>query len=196
MVNFWSKHSLTLKDQPAFLKDCCCQHSQVFPPEGATFQMQPSAYQQTDQVGSQSSEELALVCLQVLADRRNVQDNYYPTQERPAQPSHIWKEAATQRRARETSSCGCFFFFSDRGTFNISSQPFGEQNQALLISVVQSTGHSMQRTSSSSSTNQMAFLKISSLFFPPQRKAKSEILQKTGNDPHAHSLPNVGEARV
>lgn len=63
-------------------------------PQGATLQTQPSGYQQTHQVNPQSSEELALVCLQVLADLRNVQDNYYRTQKRPTQPSHIWKEGS------------------------------------------------------------------------------------------------------
>lgn len=37
-------------------------------------------------------QQLALVCLQVLADRRNAPDHYHPTQRRSAaQPSHIWK---------------------------------------------------------------------------------------------------------
>ena len=106
-------------------------------PPGTTFQMLLSGYQQADQVGSQSSEELALVCLQVLADRRNVHDNYYPTQERPAQPSHIWKEAATQRRTSEISSCGSFLRSGEgltqaltpfvNKTRHCSAIPFGAQ---------------------------------------------------------------------
>lgn len=164
-----------MKDQPAFRKDCCCQHSGVFLPVGATFQKQLSGYQEADQVGSQSSEELALVCLQVLADRRNVQDNYYPTQERPAQPSHIWKEAATQRRARDLL---LRLLSQPRGRLNASSHPFCERAQALLNSIVQSKGHSMQRKTLSSSPDRMAFLKISPLFFLPQMKMKSEILQE------------------
>lgn len=70
-------------------------------PQEATLQTLHSGYQQTHQVNPQSSEELALVCLQVLADLRNVQDNYYRTQKRPTQPSHIWKEGSGHTKESE-----------------------------------------------------------------------------------------------
>lgn len=53
----------------------------------------------------------------------------------------------------------------------------------------------MQSKSLSSSPNRMAFLKISSLFFPPQMKVKYSR-KETESDPHAHSLPNVGAVRL
>lgn len=94
-------------------------------------------------VSLQSSEDLALVCLQVLADLRNVQDNYYPTQERPAQPSHIWKEAATQGRAKERSPAAA----QASGRFNPSSQPcvlvnWGRHSSGISLRVrgIQCTG--------------------------------------------------------
>jgi hypothetical protein len=67
-------------------------------PHGATFQTQPVSVPNRSSQSRKSSEELALVCLQVLADHKNVRDDFYPTQKRTAQPSHIWREAATQRR--------------------------------------------------------------------------------------------------
>lgn len=177
LTSFWGIQKLAnLEGSTTFLERLRLSALRgLFPHQGATFQTQPSGYQQADQVGSQSSEELALVCLQVLADRRNVQDNYYPTQECLAQPSHIWKEAATQRRTRDLL---LLQLSQARGRFSTSSRPFCEQDQALLSSIVRSTSHSTQRKSSSRSPNRMAFPKIPSLFFPHQMKVKSEILQK------------------
>lgn len=181
--------------------------------EGATFQMQPSGYQQAHQVGSQSSEELALVCLQVLADRRNVRDNYYPTQERPAQPSHIWKEAATQRRARETSSCGCFLRL--RGRLPRSSHPLCQQHQPLLTVSFRAQGirckgrvylpvqtewhlakyHLCSLPLTQTRAHAHARARAFSLSHT-HTKVKGETLQKTESDPHAHSLSNIGAARI
>lgn len=108
LVNFWGQHQRTWKGHPAFRKDCCCQHPGAFLLKGPPSRRSRLGTGKQTKLVRESSAELALLCLQVLADRRNVRDNYYPTQERPAQPSNIWKEASTQRRARETSSCGCF----------------------------------------------------------------------------------------
>lgn len=53
------------------------------------------------------------------------------TPPRSAQPSHIWKEAATQRRARERDLL-LWPLSQVPGRLNTSSHPFGEQDQPLL----------------------------------------------------------------
>lgn len=127
-MRFWGKLGLTLKNHAAFsLRDCGCQHrgggGGGFLSQGATLQTRPSGYQQTHQVNPQSSEELALVCLQVLADLRNVQDNYYRTQKRPAQPSHIWKEGSGHTKESETDLL-LPLNSQTRGRLEPSSSPF------------------------------------------------------------------------
>lgn len=133
LVSFWGQHELTRRAQPAL--------SAL--PKGATFQTQPSGYQQTEPVSPQSSEQLALVCLQVLADPRNAQDKYYPTQKLPAQPSHIWEEADTQRRVEERPP-----LVADPGPREDLSQELSFCEQSRLVgNVFQGTGQPVLRES-------------------------------------------------